>query len=121
MDDELSQVFVGPPNQAELMRSVLEGNGIKAVIRGSGASAAYPINVGALSETIVLVPAKDIELARELLRPDEPGSSALPSSDEPGGGVPSGYAFRLSVMRWLAAIVLLVMIVSVATTLDHLW
>jgi hypothetical protein len=119
MDDELSQVFVGPPNQAELMRSVLEGNGIKAVIRGSGASAAYPINVGALSETIVLVPAEDLELARELLRPDEPGSRAFPS-DEPGGGAPSGYAFRLSVMRWLAAIVLLVMIVSLATTLD-LW
>lgn len=116
MDDELAQVFVGPPNQAELMRSVLEGNGIKAVIRGSGASGAYPINVGALAETNVLVPTKDIELALRLLRPDEaPPALRL---DESRKKVPTTYDFRRSVLQWLALVILIVLIASLVTTLD---
>ena len=117
MDDELEQVYVGPPNQAEIVRSVLEGNGIDAMLRGSGASGAYPINVGALAETHVLVAAQDAEDARQLLRVDE-----APSSDrqirEPEDRITGTYALRRSVMRWVALVVLIVTIASLVTTLD---
>lgn len=116
MDDELVQVFSGPPNQAEFMRSVLESNGISVVIRGSGMSGSYAFTVGEMAETTLLVPASDAEVARQLLRPDESRSPTRSVSE----GVPSTYAFRRSVMRWLAAIVLLVTVISVLTSLD-LW
>lgn len=114
MDDELAEVFVGPPNQAEVMRSVLEGNGIKAVIRGSGLSGAYPTNVGTLAETTLLVPAKDIAVARRLLR----AGGSEPSRDQARDRVPATYAFRRSVIRWFALIVLLVMVATLVTSLD---
>lgn len=117
MDDELVAVFVGSPNEAELMRSVLEGNGISAVIRGSGATGAYPVSVGALGETHVLVTAQDVDIARQLLRPD---GSASPSraASERSDRAPATHTFRRSVVRWFALAVLIVMIVSVVTTLD---
>lgn len=108
MDDDLTQVFVGPPNQAEFMRSVLEGNGIRAEIRGLGASGAYPLNVGALAETKVLVPSSDARAARELLRTDEP-DPRLRRVREPGDTVGATYAFRRSVLRWVAFVILVVM------------
>ena len=117
MDDELIQVFVGPPNEAELVRSMLEGNGIEAMIEGSGASGAYPINVGALAETHVLVAAKDANDARRLLETNE-ASRAERSISETGDRVAASYAFRKSVMRWIALLVLIVTVASLLTTLD---
>ena len=117
MDDELTQVFIGPPNEAELVRSMLEGNGIEAMLRGSGASGAYPINVGALAETHVLVAADDVEDARTLLRVTEPEPLAR-SGPKPGDRVAETYAFRRSVLRWVAMIVLVVTIASLVTNLD---
>ena len=116
MDEELAQVFVGPPNEAELVRSMLEGNGIEAMIQGSGASGAYPINVGALAETHVLVAATDVETALRLLQTDE-RSTATPQN-EVGGRVAETYAFRRSVLRWVAMIILIVTIASLVTNLD---
>lgn len=118
MDDELVAVFVGSPNEAELMRSVLEGNGISAVIRSSGLAGAYPLSVGALAETHLLVPAQDVEIARELLRPDTSATPARAASAPRVEKVPATYAYRRSAIRWLALIVLIVMIASLATTLD---
>lgn len=117
VDDELTEVFVGPPTQAEVMRSVLEGNGIRAEIRGSGASGAYPVSVGALGETRVFVPSKDARIARELL---ESGETELPTRQvrEPGDRVGTRYAFRRSVLRWVALVVLIIVVATIVANLD---
>lgn len=119
MDDELAQVFVGLPNDAEIMRSVLEANGIAALVRGSGATGGYPLNVGAFAETTVLVPAKNAEIARKLLRSEDLGTPARPDR-EPASTVATSYAFRRSVMRWFALLVLLVMVATLVMSLDSI-
>jgi hypothetical protein len=61
----LVSVYRSPRMQAELIRSVLEGSGIEAFVRGSGMSAAYP--GGVLDDAAVMVRKEDEEEARALL------------------------------------------------------
>ena len=69
-DDDLVQVFrgYGGTPRLELLRSVLAGNDIECVIHGGEISAAYPVNVGYLSEFVIFVRAEDAEVATELLK-----------------------------------------------------
>jgi len=109
MGDGLSKVFVGPPTQAEIVRSVLEGSGIEVVIRHSGASGAYPINVGALSETVVLVPERDEATARSLLVVDEiPG----------GPPITRQRSVRRTILWWSAFLVLVITVATLVTSVD---
>jgi putative signal transducing protein len=61
----LVSVYRAPRMQAEIIRSVLEGSGIQAFVRGSGMSGAYP--GGVLDDSGVMVRKEDEVSARELL------------------------------------------------------
>lgn len=65
--DPLVEVFRGNHFQAGVIASMLESNGIHVNLVGSGASAAYPLGVGALGEGRVLVLVADEAIARELI------------------------------------------------------
>ena len=69
-DEDLVQVYrgYGGAPRFELLRSVLAGNDIDCVIHGGELSAAYPVNVGYLSEFVIFVRAEDAEVATELLK-----------------------------------------------------
>jgi len=69
-DHKLVQVYrgYGGAPRFELLRSVLAGNDIDCVIHGGEISAAYPINVGYLSEFVIFVREEDAEVATELLK-----------------------------------------------------
>ena len=60
------RVFTGPPTDAEMVRGVLEGSGIDAVIQRLGGGA-YGLDPGPLGETIVNVKTEDLAEAREIL------------------------------------------------------
>ena len=66
-DDEFVEVYSAPRPDAELMCSVLEGSGVAAVVRMSGAVAAYPVNVGDMGRTLVLVRRRDEARARDVI------------------------------------------------------
>jgi hypothetical protein len=69
-DEKLVQVYrgYGGAPRFELLRSVLAGNDIDCVIHGGELSAAYPVNVGYLSEFVIFVREGDAEVATELLK-----------------------------------------------------
>ncbi|HEV3473369.1 MAG TPA: DUF2007 domain-containing protein [Actinomycetota bacterium] len=71
-EEELVTVYTSGRMDAEVVRSMLEGNGIEAMIDNPGAVAAYPVNVGAMGEARVLVKASDEARARELIGNTEP-------------------------------------------------
>ncbi len=66
------RVYTSGRMDAEVVRSMLEGNGIEATIDNPGAVAAYPVNVGAMGEARILVKVSDEALARELIGDSQP-------------------------------------------------
>jgi Putative prokaryotic signal transducing protein len=68
---------------AEMVRSVLEGNGIDCIISGSGMSGVYPGS--ALDSAGVLVRSKDEARARELIEQVVRGDFALKDDELPEG------------------------------------
>jgi hypothetical protein len=68
MDEELVVVYEGGGGlaNAEMIRGLLEGDGIKTGIR-SDAVSMYPVNVGHMGEFAILVHRSDAERAMELL------------------------------------------------------
>ena len=68
MDEaELVAVFTGSPRDAEMLRAALAGSDIEAVIQSSGIGGAYPVNVGDLAKTMLLVRTDDADAARDLI------------------------------------------------------
>jgi hypothetical protein len=59
--------------QAELLRGLLEAQGMDVLLSQEGAARAIGINVGAMGDTQLLVRSEDEEAARELLRQYESG------------------------------------------------
>lgn len=53
--------------QAEILRGMLEAQGIKVWISQEGAGRAYGLGVGSLGKVQILVPAGELELANSLL------------------------------------------------------
>jgi hypothetical protein len=53
--------------QAELVRGLLEAQGIQVWLNQAGAAHAYALNVGSLGRVEVLVPSSSAEQARKLL------------------------------------------------------
>ncbi len=71
------------PAEAEIIRSLLECEGIRALVRGRVAQFVYPLTVDGLAEMKVLVPAADAEAARALI-------ASAKAAGEEGGGEPEG-------------------------------
>jgi hypothetical protein len=109
VDEHLVEVYMAGPNDAELMRSLLEGDGISATTVGSGASGAYPVSVGSLGETRVYVRAADEERARELI------SDLAPRAPERHEPAPVRTAVDA---KWIAIAVLLVVVLGGLAILD---
>jgi hypothetical protein len=80
--DELVEVYSAGPPDAELIRSVLEGSGVPAVVYASGAGAAYPLTVGDMGRSTVLVRRRDEARARDVI--SEALSGDLSLGDEGG-------------------------------------
>lgn len=55
------------PIQAELLRGLLEAQGLKVLISQEGAAKALGVNAGTLGEIEVLVPASDLEAAQHIM------------------------------------------------------
>lgn len=70
MTEDFVEIFRGNHLEADIIRSMLEANGIRVSLIGAGTSAAYPLGVGALGEGRVLVLREDEGAARELLDTD---------------------------------------------------
>jgi hypothetical protein len=69
MSEERWEVIVEVAGQlqAEIMRGMLEAQGIKVWISQEGAGKAYGVNVGRLGRVQILVPAGEVEQAKALL------------------------------------------------------
>jgi hypothetical protein len=69
MSEERWEVIVEVAGQlqAEIMRGMLEAQGIKVWISQEGAGRAYGINVGRLGRVQILVPAAEVEQSKALL------------------------------------------------------
>ncbi len=63
------EIYQGGGGQfrAEMLRSLLSGSGIEAVVRGA-AIGAYPTNVGVSGQFAILVRVEDADRAADLLR-----------------------------------------------------
>ena len=59
--------------QAELLRGLLEAQGIDVLLSQEGAAKAIGINIGAMGDTQLLVRSEDENEARELMRQYEAG------------------------------------------------
>jgi hypothetical protein len=66
--------------QAELIRSLLEAEGIEVVMSQEGIGHAMGLTVGPAAKVDVLVPANKVELARKIL--DEYFEDQAPGEDE---------------------------------------
>jgi hypothetical protein len=69
MSEERWEVIVEVAGQlqSEIMRGMLEAQGIKVWISQEGAGRAYGLNVGRLGRVQILVPAGEVEQAKALL------------------------------------------------------
>ena len=75
--------------QAELLRGLLEAQGIEVVLNQEGAGRAYGLNVGTLGLVQILVPSHAAAEARQILDDYYKGNfeekdSASPEESEPG-------------------------------------
>jgi hypothetical protein len=74
---DLVEIYRSNRVDADMMRSVLQGSGIRAVLASVGQSAAYPLTVGALGEGRVFVATDDVERARDVIRAARAGEMGL--------------------------------------------
>jgi hypothetical protein len=63
--------------RADLIRSVLEGNGIQTALFGEGRNAAYNFTIGSMAEIRVMVAADDLDAARAVLDAADRGELEL--------------------------------------------
>ncbi|MGH2730292.1 MAG: putative signal transducing protein [Actinomycetota bacterium] len=83
-DDELVQIYEVGRIDAEVVRSLLEGNGIPCVVASEGAGGMYPVNVG-FGAGRVLTRRRDAARAKELIYEAERGDFALTEDELPDG------------------------------------
>jgi hypothetical protein len=75
-ENDLAKILVlNDPGQAELLRGLLEAQGINVMLSKEGAATAYGLTVGAFSEIEVFVPRSQYDMAKpivdEFLHPSE--------------------------------------------------
>lgn len=66
-----------------MLRAALAGSGIEAAIQSSGIGGAYPVNVGDLAKTSVLVRAEDAERARDIIAAGDSRMLVVEPEDAP--------------------------------------
>ncbi|MGH2746680.1 MAG: putative signal transducing protein [Actinomycetota bacterium] len=68
-DEELVEIYSGGGGlgRAEMLRSILAGSDIEAVIVGGPSTAGYPVAVGGLGQFSLLVRESDAEEAAEVI------------------------------------------------------
>jgi hypothetical protein len=102
----LVAVYMADRMQAELVRAAIEGSGVPAVLFESGYSAAYPLTVGSLGETRVMVREEDREQALDIIAAAT-GEELSVEADEPTGST-----------RWFPGVVIvgiaIVLILAIA-------
>lgn len=81
---DLVQVFVGPHPVAEQIRALLEGSGIASRTMSEG-SAAYPVNVGAMGESRVMVLRDELEEAIQIVHVALEGELEISEELDPEG------------------------------------
>jgi hypothetical protein len=81
-ENELVQIYEVGHIDAQVVRSLLEGNGIPTVVASEGAGGMYPVNVG-FGAGRVLVRRRDADRARELIYEAERGDFALREGELP--------------------------------------
>jgi hypothetical protein len=74
--DSLVEIVRTQRLEADLLRSVLEGSGIDALVSGY-ANEAYPVTVGGMAEVGILVRSDDAERALEVIREARSGGLEL--------------------------------------------
>lgn len=66
-DDQLTRIVIlNDPAEAEVLRGLLEANGIQVLLSKEGASTAYGITAGSFGEIEVLVPQSQAKKAEEI-------------------------------------------------------
>ena len=108
MDEPVYQALseltiVGDLTAAHLLAARLRNEGIEAFVRGE-ALGPYPVSVGRMAATAVLVPERDLDEARELLEEIE-RSAAETEYEQAGIGVSP--ELSMSVLWWVVAAALL--------------
>jgi len=68
--------------QAELLRGLLEAQGILVALNQEGAGRAYGLNVGPLGQVQIMVPASSVEDARHVLADYYAGNFETPNEEE---------------------------------------
>jgi hypothetical protein len=99
-------VFASNRIDAEIIRSLLEGSGVPAIVQG-GSSGAYPVNVGALGEAHVYVHEEDVDRAREII------ADAHPEWSDRSEPLYERWATRRIVLITIAAIVLIAFAIGI--------
>lgn len=84
-EPNLVEVYSASHVQADVVRSVLEGSGIPAVVKDEG-SAAYPLTVGAMGEGKVLVRQEDRDRALDVIRGTTEEAAAAERIDDGSSG-----------------------------------
>ena len=68
--------------QAELLRGLLEAQGIEVVLNQEGAGGAYGLNVGPLGQVQIMVPASSVDDARHVLADYYAGKVETPNEEQ---------------------------------------
>ena len=111
---DLVEIYRMAPMDADLMRSVLEGSGIPAVVQRAGSAAAYPLTVGDLGDAKLLVPRDRVQEALLVIDAAE-GGDVSSEDQEIGNYGDESYGYEEHLrggIPWLlrgVAIVLLVL------------
>jgi hypothetical protein len=72
---EVYRAWGGP--QAELVRSLLEANGIECALEGEGKNRVYNLTVGPMAEVRIMVEVEDVEAAENILQAADRGEFTL--------------------------------------------
>ena len=107
--EELVPVFAGSPQDAELLRAALEGSGLEVTTESSGIGGAYPVNVGDLGQTRVLVRSRDRETARAII---DAGDETMLDHDPDASARPEGARYALIAIAILLLVLLILAIVE---------
>jgi hypothetical protein len=68
--------------EAEILRGLLEAQGVPAILSQEAAGSVFPVDVGAFGQVELLVPADRLAEARKALEEYGPARGAAPSSRE---------------------------------------
>lgn len=93
--------------QADVVRSVLEGSGIPALVAREGYAEAYPLTVGAFGEGRVMVREQDRDRAMEVIQTAVRGEAGLEDPDEEPWTRPTWFLVLTTIICiWVLALII---------------